>query len=93
MYPVNDLLGSMAEAASSWHPSAINRSEFRVTVSVVYRDFASSWYRTHADLIYIPTQRRLKFGPSKQERVVHLESEEGSTEPINCDFGSGCPRP
>jgi hypothetical protein len=71
-----DLLGSMAAAAAKKPACEIPQSEYRVKVSAIYRDSFNVWYRSQADLIYIPTQRRLTFGPTTQERCgAHPERE------------------
>jgi hypothetical protein len=71
-----NLLGSMAAAAAKKPASEIPQSEYRVKVSAIYRDSFNVWYRSQADLIYIPTQRCLTFGATTQERLgSHPERE------------------
>jgi hypothetical protein len=64
-----DLQGSMAAAAAKRPASMICQTDYRVRVGVIYRDGSSAWYRSRADLIYIPTQNRLTFGPTTHERA------------------------
>jgi hypothetical protein len=63
-----DLLGHMAAAAAKRPASEITQIDYHVRVGATYRDGLNVWYRSHADLIYIPTQRRLKFGPTTHEK-------------------------
>jgi hypothetical protein len=63
-----DLLRYMAAAAAKKPASQISQIEHRVKVRAIYRDGFNIWYRSQADLIYIPTQNRLTFGPTTQQR-------------------------
>ena len=63
-----DLLRYMAAAAAKKPASQISQIEHRVKVRAIYRDGFNIWYRSQADLIYIPTQNRLTFGPATQQR-------------------------
>jgi hypothetical protein len=71
-----DLLRYMAAAAAKKPASQISQIEHRVKVRAIYRDGFNIWYRSQADLIYIPTQNRLTFGPTTQQRCgTHSERE------------------
>jgi hypothetical protein len=59
-----DLPGCMAAAAARKARSEIFPIDYVVTIVATYRDGVGAWYRSHADLIYIPSQGRLKFGPT-----------------------------
>jgi hypothetical protein len=59
-----DLPGCMAAAAARKARSEIFPIDYGVKIGAIYRDGAGVWYRSHADLIYIPSQGRLKFGPT-----------------------------
>jgi hypothetical protein len=59
-----DLLGYMAAAELKQPGSAVYHGDYSVRVSAVYRDGFKTWYCSQADLSYIPSQKRLIFGPT-----------------------------
>jgi hypothetical protein len=59
------LLDHMATASAKHAGSAILQTGYRVQVGAIYRDRFNRWYRSQADLIYTPSQRKLTFGPTR----------------------------
>ena len=79
-----DLLGYMAVAAAKLPASQIAQVVYRVKVGAIYRDGFNDWYRSNADLIYIPTQGCLKFGPTTHE-TTDLRTSDGAQSPVGTD--------
>jgi hypothetical protein len=59
-----DLLGQMAAAAEKQPGSAIYRQDYSVKVTATYRDAFNKRYWSQAELVYIHSQNRLRFGPT-----------------------------
>ena len=71
-----DVSAAMAEAALRRPGSAVYRGDFCVKVTALYRDSQHFWYRTVAELRYLPAQHRLEFGPCTLEAVGLKEPNE-----------------
>jgi hypothetical protein len=56
-----DLRGAMAAVGEEENKADFFAQDYAVKVSVVYEDGNGIWYRSRANLAYIPSQRRLEF--------------------------------
>jgi hypothetical protein len=64
-----DLVAALAKASRENPKTAVFQSNYGVKIIANYRDSRNTWYRSSADLIYIPSQRRPQFGATVHERV------------------------
>ena len=69
-----DLAAAMKQASESNHLSSTFGADFRVPVTVKYRDRDNVWYRSSADLIYARSLEGLRFGPTTHELVKETAS-------------------
>ena len=76
-----DLLGYMAAAELKQPGSAVYHGDYSVRVSAVYRDGFKTWYCSQADLSYIPSQKRLSFGPTLNIDSFEKSTAAGSPDP------------
>lgn len=68
--------------ASEEDPAVAARGQgCAVSVTAKYRDSANTWYRSSADLSYIPAQGRLVFGPTAHERLGSRQCDERASQP------------
>jgi hypothetical protein len=65
-----NLLGAMAKAEETKQGASMYREDYRIPVSVIYRDGNNVWYRSRSTINYIPSQHRLQFGPTTQEPLL-----------------------
>ena len=70
-----DVSAAMAEAALRRPGSAVHRGDFCVKTRAKYRDSRHFWYRSLAELMYLPALHRLEFGPATVEALGFLHSE------------------
>jgi hypothetical protein len=64
-----NLLDAMAKAEETNQGTSMYRGDYSVPVSVIYRDGNNVWYRSRSTINYIPSQRRLQFGPITHESL------------------------
>jgi len=69
-----DLAAAMKQAAESNHLSSTFGADFRVPVTVKYRDRDNVWYRSTANLIYARSLEGLRFGSTTHELVKETAS-------------------
>ena len=75
-----DVSAAMAEAALRKPGGTVYRGDYIVKVVASYRDSRQFWYRTSAELRYLPAQHRLEFGPCTVEAIGLKRP----GEPISC---------
>lgn len=75
-----DLLGAMHKASLGTHGHPMDMQDYRVTVSVVYRDSAEVWYRSSAEMKFIRSRLSIEFGSTTHRTLVssHLAGEQES---------------
>ena len=83
----------MAEAASRLPGSSVYRGDLSVRVIAVYRDSRHFWYRTSAELRYLPAQHRLEFGACNVEAIGFIGSDKlvAAASCIGAEGGNGLP--
>ncbi len=69
-----DLLGAMAEASraslASFAGNLMDMPDYRVAVSVVYRDAAEVWYRSSAEMNFIRSRLSIEFGSTTRRTLA-----------------------
>ena len=56
------------------------QADYSVAITAIYRDSAHAWYRSRANLIYIPTQGRLELGLTDFGQVETLQDPAATTD-------------